>query len=114
MFCNEDSDIAEVRTESLANEVIDANGNNIFSNATSTIEDNSMPNSIVVDFDNLNDSPTPNAIIDSMSSLRNVAKSKSENVPLNEFAENKDILSGAFPDLFLLGYSFNKKGPLSK
>ena len=73
-----------------------------------------MPHSLIVDFDSPNNSSKPNTIINSTSNLCNVVQSKAEHAPLNEFSENDDILSGAFPDLFPLGYSCNKKGPLAK
>ena len=56
----------------------------------------------------------PNTIINSTFNSCNVAQLKAEHNSLNKFSENDDVLSGAFPDSFSLGYSCNKKGALAK
>ena len=50
LFCNKDTSIAELRPENLPNKIIDCNKSSISSNLTRTIEDNCVPNSLVVDF----------------------------------------------------------------
>ena len=95
-------------------EDVDTNESSISNNLTSTIEDSCMLHSLIVDFDSLNNSSKPNTITNSISNLCNVVQSKAKNAPLNEFFENDDILSRVFLDLFPLGYSCNKKGPLAK
>ena len=90
------------------------NERSISNNLTSTIEDNYMLHSLIVDFHSLNNLSKPNTIMNSISNSCNVVQSKAEHAPLNEFSKNNNILSRTFPDLFLLGYSCNKKGPLAK
>ena len=109
LFHNKDTDIAEVRPETLPDEDVDTHESSISNNLTSTIEDNYTPHSLIVDFDSSNNSFKLNNIINSMSNSCNVIQSKAKHTPLNEFSENDDVLSRAFLNLFLLGYSCSKK-----